>query len=264
MPDEQDPKNEGPDATESDDSLEEEPSRDLPGFSSIFTTTQSGLKRIRKARGSIDPDLEDEVTADVPPPVGEDADEDGADPEPPPAEEEFTPVEDGPTPPPPPEPQAAEPPHEPEADIEVSGGLSMVETAEMPARPAQATAAPEPPTPPTPPTPPAPPADRPEPPPPPAAEPVPTAKAAPPTPPEPRTEPSPKSGGVSVHPGRSPSRPGVPHTASQTDAALPVVDTTYPDAPSASGSSNWLLYLVVILVVVGMVGALILTVISLK
>ncbi len=185
-----------------------DPDSNFPGISSIFTTTQSGLKPRRRSR-TVDPDDEPQAEKDPA--------------EQPPAkvvEEEAKPeqaVQDVPPPEAPVAPAEESPPVD-EAGIQLSGGLSMVDTAEL--------------------------------------------KSLTPPPQKPVAQPPPKP-----QPAPPPARKGPP--APPTPVRIPndSFDEESEDyetrrAMPAPKPTNWLLYGVAVVVVIGLIAALIVTVMT--
>lgn len=120
--------------------------RDLPGFSSHFSTTLTGLKPMkRRSRATTSTEVPPEETeADVSDeaPATEDTSstaEDSPEPTAPTAEESLEVVRDESDPPPPSE-DADEQAEDPLGGIELRPGLSLVDTAEIPIHRAQAAA----------------------------------------------------------------------------------------------------------------------------
>lgn len=113
--------------------------RDLPGFSSHFSTTLTGLKPMkRRSRATTSTEIPpgDDVTAEAEPPA---AAQEAPEPPAPAADESLEVVRDESEPPQ--EPTATEePPEDPLAGIELRPGLSLVDTAEIPIHRAQAAA----------------------------------------------------------------------------------------------------------------------------
>ena len=172
-----------------------DPDSKIPGISSIFTTTQSGLKPLRRRSRTVEKKPDEKPAERPAPPETEEP------PEATPAVQDLSP----------PEPPADTPPPVDGAGIQLSGGLSMVDTAELKSLrpPAAAPVAPEP-----------------EPP------PVQRGPPVPPTPP--------------------------PNPEDSYDEESEDYEPRY--ATPAPKTTNWLLYGVVVVVVVGLVAALVITV----
>jgi len=203
---------------------------DLPGLSSVFSTTRSGLKPLRRRRSRRS---DDRAPADVPAAdeapseeaPGEDVPGEDVDAEPAEGTDSFEQVPDGPAAPPDSEAlDVPEPGVTPPVDgIQLRAGLSLVDTAEMPVHrpPEEPTTLEDPGTEP----------DEPE-----------AAPAAVPTgPPVPPSRPRPTS---------QPARP---------PAALMDDSSARRAVGPAPSSSNWLLYLIVLVVALGLIGVLVVT-----
>lgn len=207
---------------------------DLPGLSSVFSTTQSGLKPLRRrARPTGETRI---ARPEAPPEDPGEAREEAAD-------DDYETVEESPAPPPPPDDAALDVPEPgvtPAVDgIQLRPGLALVDTAEIPAhRPPAVSenAAPGP-----------------------GTDGNAQAQAAPPAA---ESSPTP-AGGIPVigPPQVPPPRPRPAHPSRQSAALL-------DDEPSSARrevrpvrtSSNWLLYVVVMILAVCLIAALLVTV----
>lgn len=207
---------------------------DLPGLSSVFSTTQSGLKPLRRRAR---PTGETRVAKPKPPP------EDPSEASKEAADDDYETVDESPAPPPPPDAAALDVPEPgvtPAVDgIQLRPGLALVDTAEIPAhRPPVETADTDPG---------------------PRNDGIAQAQASPPTA---ESSPTP-SGGIPVAgpPQVPPPRPRPAHPSRQSAALL-------DDEPSSARrevrpvrtSSNWLLYVVVMILAVCLIAALLVTV----
>jgi hypothetical protein len=206
---------------------------DLPGLSSVFSTTRSGLKPLRRRTRNTG-----EMATVEPADKGDDGQKDSQDTSPdetaadqaPPETDSFEKIADGPSVPPDSKAlDVPEPGVSPPVDgIQLRAGLSLVDTAEMPVhRPPEEPAALGDP-------------DKPK-----------ATAGSPPAPATPAARTS--------TPPVPPSRPRTTQSARPPAALMDDSSARRAVGPAPSSSSNWLLYMIVLAVALGLIGVLLVT-----